>query len=140
MSALAIEKVRAVQSAMLRLDQVAMPVHHVLHGGVYSRSLRIPAGVMIAGALIKVPTTLIISGRVTVWANDQTMEVDGYTVLAGSAGRKQVFLAHDDTDMTMCFATQATNVDDAEREFTDEWELLASRSHPHLNTELITGE
>jgi hypothetical protein len=140
MSALAIEKVRAVQSAIMKCPPVDMPVHHTLHGGVYSRSLRIPAGVMIVGALIRVPTTLIISGRVTVWANDQTMEVDGYTVLAGSVGRKQVFVAHEDTDMTMCFATQAKTVDEAEREFTEEWELLASRSHPHLNTELITGE
>jgi hypothetical protein len=140
MSAHAIEKVRAVQSAMMTLDQVTMPVHHTLHGGVYSRSLRIPAGVMITGALIRVPTTLVISGKVTVWANDQTMEIDGYTVLAGSAGRKQVFVAHEDTDMTMVFSTSAKTVDEAEREFTEEWSMLASRSHPHLNTELVTGE
>lgn len=136
----ALARVRSVESAMMALDQVQMPVHHTIHGGVYTRSLRMPVGVMLAGALIKVPTTIIVSGDVTVWANDQTMRVRGYRVLVGSAGRKQVFVAHDDTDLTMMFATSATSVDEAEREFTDEWELLMSRSHPDINTELVTGE
>lgn len=140
MSAPALAKVRAVQDALMLVPQVQMAVHHTLHGGVYSRTLRIPAGVMIVGAQIKVPTTLIVSGRVTVWANDQTMEVDGYRVLLGSAGRKQVFVAHDDTDMTMLFPTRAATVDEAEREFTDEWAMLASRTHPDINTEIVTGE
>ena len=140
MSEPALAKVRAVQAAIMKCPPVNMPVHHTLHGGVYSRTIRIPAGVMIVGAQIRVPTTLIVSGRVTVWANDQTMEVDGYRVLLGSAGRKQVFVAVDDTDLTMLFPTGATTVDEAEREFTDEWELLMSRSHPELNTEIVTGE
>lgn len=136
----ALARVRSVESAMMALDQVQMPVHHTIHGGVYTRSVRIPVGVMLAGALIKVPTTIIVNGDVTVWANDQTMRVRGYRVLVGSVGRKQVFVAHGDTDMTMMFATSATSVDGAEREFTDEWELLMSRSHPDINTELVTGE
>lgn len=136
----ALARVRSIESAMMALDQVQMPVHHTIHGGVYTRSVRIPVGVMLAGALIKVPTTIIVSGDVTVWANDQTMRVRGYRVLVGSAGRKQVFVAHGDTDMTMMFATSATSVDEAEREFTDEWELLMSRRHPDINTELVTGE
>lgn len=140
MSEPALAKVRSVQAAIMQCPPVNMPVNHTLHGGVYSRTLRIPAGVMIVGAQIKVPTTLIVSGSVTVWANDQTMEVTGYRVLVGSSGRKQVFVAHEDTDMTMMFATKATTVDEAEREFTDEWELLMSRSHPEINTELVTGE
>lgn len=136
----ALARVRSIESAMMALDQVQMPVHHTIHGGVYTRSVRIPVGVMLAGALIKVPTTIIVNGDVTVWANDQTMRVRGYRVLVGSVGRKQVFVAHCDTDMTMMFATSATSVDEAEREFTDEWELLMSRRHPDINTELVTGE
>lgn len=136
----ALARVRSIESAMMALDQVQMPVHHTIHGGVYTRSVRIPVGVMLAGALIKVPTTIIVNGDVTVWANDQTMRVRGYRVLVGSVGRKQVFVAHGDTDMTMMFATSATSVDEAEREFTDEWELLMSRRHPDINTELVTGE
>jgi len=140
MSESAIEKVRLVQNAMLELPQVDLPVHHILHGGLYLRSLVIPAGVAIAGAFIQVPTTLVVSGNVTVYANDQAYEIDGYQVLVASAGRKQVFVAHADTNMTMTFATDAKTVEDAENEFTSEPELLASRRHENLNTTIITGE
>jgi hypothetical protein len=140
MSESAIEKVRLVQNAMLELPQVDLPVHHILHGGMYSRSLVIPAGVVIAGAFIKVPTTLVVSGNVTVYANDQAYEIDGYQVLVASAGRKQLFVAHTDTNMTMTFATDAKTVEDAEDEFTSEPDLLASRRHENLNTTIITGE
>jgi len=140
MSESAIEKVQLVQNAMLKLPQVDLPVHHILHGGMYSRSLVIPAGVAIAGAFIQVPTTLVVSGNVTVYANDQAYEIDGYQVLVASAGRKQVFVAHADTNMTMTFATDAKTVEDAENEFTSESYLLASRRHENLNTTIITGE
>lgn len=140
MSNSAIEKVQLVQDAMLKLPQVDLPVHHILHGGMYSRSLVIPAGVAIAGAFIQVPTTLVVSGNVTVYANDQAYEIDGYQVLVASAGRKQVFVAHTDTNMTMTFATDAKTVEDAENEFTSESYLLASRRHENLNTTIITGE
>lgn len=140
MSDSAIEKVRLVQDAMLKLPQVDLPVHHILHGGMYSRSLVIPAGVAIAGAFIQVATTLVVSGNVTVYANDQAYEIDGYQVLVASAGRKQVFVAHTDTNMTMTFATDAKTVEDAENEFTSESYLLASRRHENLNTTIITGE
>jgi hypothetical protein len=140
MSEAAIEKVRVVQNEMLKMPQVDLPVHHTLHGGMYSRSLVIPAGVAIAGAFILVPTMLIVSGNVTVYANDQEYEIDGYQVLVASAGRKQLFVAHSDTNMTMLFATTATNVEDAEDEFTSESHLLASRRYEDLNTTIITGE
>ena len=140
MSESAIEKVRLVQNAMLKFPQIDLPVHHILHGGMYSRSLVIPAGVAIAGAFIQVPTTLVVSGNVTVYANDQAYKIDGYQVLVASAGRKQVFVAHADTNMTMTFATDAKTVEDAENEFTSEPDLLASRRHEDLNTIIITGE
>lgn len=140
MSESAIEKVRVVQNEMLKMPQVNLPVHHTLHGGMYSRSLVIPAGVALAGAFILVPTMLIVSGNVTVYANDQAYEIDGYQVLVASAGRKQLFVAHSDTSMTMLFATTATTVEAAEDEFTSESSLLASRRYEDLNTTIITGE
>jgi len=143
MSESAIEKVRLVQDAILKLPKsclVDFPVNHIIHGGSYCRSLMIPAGVMLVGAHIKIATTLIVSGCVTVYANDQAYEIDGYQVLVASAGRKQVFVAHTDTNMTMTFATDAKTVEDAENEFTSEPDLLASRRHEDLNTTIITGE
>jgi hypothetical protein len=140
MSQSAIEKVCMFEQLMLTLPQVVMPVTHTLHGGVYSRTLTIPAGVVITGGFIQVPTTLIINGRGTIYANDETMEVNGYKVIVASAGRKQIYSAHEDTTGTMFFATNAKTVEEAENEFTMDAYMLLSRTHEHLNTEIITGE
>ena len=43
---------------MLECPQVAIQTTHHFHAGLYSRTIRIPAGVMITGALIKIPTLL----------------------------------------------------------------------------------
>ena len=67
------------------------------------------------------------SGHATVFIGGEAVEMQGYHVIPGQAGRKQAFLAHIDTDLTMTFATQATTVEQAEEEFTAEADLLLSR-------------
>jgi translation elongation factor P/translation initiation factor 5A len=94
---------------------------------MYARTIMVPAGVMITGALIKIATTLIVSGDCAVFMDNETTELKGYNVLSAEGGRKQAFLAHTDLYMSMLFATNATTVDQAEREFTNEIGLLLSR-------------
>ncbi|PTS83996.1 hypothetical protein DBR00_11480 [Pseudomonas sp. HMWF032] len=122
-----VEKVHRLESMMLEHEQVAIQTAHHFHAGLYSRTIRIPAGVMITGALISIPTLLIVSGHVSVFTGGEPLELRGYHILPGQAGRKQVFVAHADTDLTMIFATQATTVEQAEAEFTEETNLLMSR-------------
>lgn len=124
----AIDKVRRLEECVLALPQVELETRHALHGGMYARTIRIPAGVIITGALIKVPTLLIVQGKASVYVGlDEPLHLDGYNVLPASAGRKQVFVAVTDTWLTAVFATKATTVDEAERAFTDEHERLATR-------------
>ena len=122
-----VEKVQGLESYLLGIEQVAIQTQHHFHAGLYSRTIRVPAGVMITGALIKIPTLLIVSGHVTVFIGGESIELQGYHIVPGQAGRKQVFLAHADTDLTMTFATQAETVDEAESEFTDQPTALMSR-------------
>jgi len=140
MSDESIARVNAVQQTMLELPQVAISTQHMIHAGMYARTIMLPAGTMMTGALIKRPTTLILQGAMTVFANGDTIPMDGYNVLACSANRKQAFMCHTDVWMTMLFPTTATTVEEAELEFTDEVELLASRRDPDTNTVMITGE
>ena len=51
----------------------------------------------------------------------------GLTVIEASAGRKQICITKEATDVTMLFATAATTVEEAEAEFTDEAAALLSR-------------
>ena len=124
-----------MESHLLGIEQVAIQTHHHFHAGLYSRTIRIPAGVMITGALIKIPTLLIVSGHVSVFIGGKSIELVGYHVVPGQAGRKQVFLAHADTDLTMTFATLAKTVEEAESEFTDQPTALMSRQQ---SNDLIT--
>jgi len=140
MTPAAIERVRALEAQSLELPQVGIATNHLLHAGLYARTICIPAGVALTGALIRVPTVLIVSGHCSVCVGEGTLTLTGYHVLAASAGRKQAFYAHADTTLTMVFATRATTVAEAEDEFTDEAHLLFSRKPGAVNHIHTTGE
>lgn len=138
MSREAIDRVRTLETQVLALPQTEIATHHVIHGGMYARTICIPAGVLLTGAEIKLATLLVINGHVSVATDGQAIELAGYHVLPASKGRKQAFLALADTHVTMIFPSRAQSVEDAEREFTDESDRLFSRHGE--NEVVITGE
>ena len=140
MSAEAIDKVRQLEAFTREFPQVEIATEHVLHGGMYARTICIPAGVVLTGVFIRVPTLLVFDGNATVNAGKDAVTLVGYHVLAASAHRRQAFLAHADTRLTMVFASQAKTVAEAEDEFTDEAHLLFSRKPGAINRINITGE
>lgn len=127
MSLESIEKVRRLETESLKLPQTEINTLHTFHAGIYARTVKIPAGIVITGALIKIPTVLIISGDVIMFTDGEPQELHGYHVFSASAGRKQAFVAMTDVYLTMIFSSKATNAEEAEWEFTDEAEGLASR-------------
>lgn len=133
MSPESIERVRALESAALDLPQIDIPTHHVFHAGMYARTIMVPAGAMITGVLVQIPTVLVVCGRCTIFVGEKTVDVDGYHVFAAAAGRKQAFVAHTDTHITMSFATDAQTVGEAEEQFTAEPSLLGSRRESCIN-------
>lgn len=140
MSAGQIAKVSELEQRVLACPQVAIHTHHVLHAGMYSRTILLPAGHVLTGALVKIPTLLLIAGDVLVSRGDEATRITGHAVLPASAGRKQAFLTYQDTTVTMVFPTSATTIEQAEAEFTDDTDMLFSRRDPDLNTIVITGE
>ena len=140
MSEFAIETVRALETEAAKLPQQKLLTEHLIHGGMYARTLHIPAGVMITGALVKLATVLIISGDVIMYAEGGARELHGYNVLAASANRKQAFVAVTDTSMTMILPSDAKTVDEAEAQVTDETDLLMTRGDHATNKILVTGE
>lgn len=109
-----------------KCPEVDILVEHFIHAGIYSRTCLIPAGCVIVGALIKIPTVVQVCGRCKVTVGSKAKFIDGFAVLRASAGRRQAFYAEEDTYVTMSFATKTTDVKEAEKEFTDEFELLTT--------------
>lgn len=120
----------------MRLNGEAPGVHHTIHGGIYSRTICMPRGAAMTGALLKVPTTVVVSGAVWVSAEDGPTLITGHTVLLGMPGRKQAWAAAEDSTITMLMPTSATTVEEAERQFTDEWHLLLASDN---DTFIFTG-
>ena len=134
--------VQAIDTAtdkLLTMPQLDLVTEHVLHGGMYARTIRLPEMYAMTGALIKIPTLLILHGRGEVFTDKGWQEFNGYHVLAGSAGRKQAFKCWSAVEMTMIFPTKAKSVEEAEREFTYEHEKLMSRNSLS-DIVIVTGE
>lgn len=138
-SAEALEKIIAVESAAMQREQLHFQTEHVIHAGMYARTVRLKPGTLIVGALIKIPTILVVHGCAIVFAGDQWYRIDDYQVIPASAGRKQIFVALATTEITMMFPTKAMSVSDAEQEFTDEMEKLVSRRDGDDDIIVITG-
>lgn len=140
MSCEAVGKIKRLEVEVSTLPQAEIHTDHVIHAGLYARTICIPAGALLVGALIKRATLLIACGKFDVFMEDDSVLLEGYHVIPASAGRKQAFLAHEDTRLTMLFGTNAKTIEQAENEFTDEAEKLMSRFSPNSNTVTITGE
>ena len=107
--------------AIEHCDAVDIPIEQFIHEGVCYRTCKVPKDVAIIGALIKIPTTVIVSGDCYVTLGNTVGRLEGYSVIKAEAGRRQAFRAITDTYITMCFRTDSKDVKEAEKEFTDEW-------------------
>jgi hypothetical protein len=143
--------VPASPSSIVKVNQLAVAIkeklqpcpfktEHLVHGGIYTRTVRLPDDAVCAAVLYKVPSTLIIEGDCDVFDNGDLMRVSGYTVLPGCAGRKIAFVTRSAVKMSMMFATSLTDVAEIQKQFTDEWELLVPLSKADEHVVLITGE
>lgn len=120
-------------------EPVEVPTQHVIHAGMYARTIVMPKEMVLVGALLKRATLVIVTGSAAVLAGEEWIELEGYNVVPASVGRKQVFVSYSPVIITMLFPTQARTVEDAEAEFTDEAAALLSRRQD-ANTVVITGE
>ena len=135
------ERVRRLDTELRALPQIPIATDHVLHAGMYARTIRIPAGVVLTGVCIRVATTLVIHGRASLATDGAPVEIDGHAVLPASAHRCAAIHAHADTVLTMIFPTSARTIEEAEDQFAGpEAERLISRQPGAVNSICITGE
>lgn len=127
MSSAYLQEANAIGDFVAQLPQVDVPTFHSFHAGVYARSATLKPNVVLVGAHLKIPTLLIISGKVIVKIGNDEHLVDGYEVIEGAENQKRIFVAVEETHMTMIFATRAASIEEVENEFTDEADRLLTR-------------
>lgn len=133
-------KICEIERRIQERPQIEIQTEHVLHGGMYARTVRLAPGFAIVGVMVKVPTVLILNGDAMVLVGEDWKQLTGYHVITGSAGRKGVFIALQPTVLTMICASNAKTVEQAEADFTDEAENLLSRRQDGNDLVMVTGE
>lgn len=126
-----LDRVRELEQAMRSLPQVMLDTQHMLHGRMYARTVFIPAGTVLTGALTDRDNICIVNGDITVTTDHGVMRLTGYHLLPAIQGYKRVGYAHGDTYWTTLIHTDAATVSEAEEDLTSEPEVLQSRSEEH---------
>lgn len=122
-----LDRVRELEQVLRGFPQSRLETHHMLHGGMYARTIFIPAGTVLVGTLSKLDNICIVNGDITVTTDEATVRLAGYHILPATKGYKRVGLAHADTYWTTLIQTTKTTIQEAEDEFTNESEFLQSR-------------
>lgn len=130
---------RRLEEEVRQMPQIEMPTDHVLHGGMYARTVMLPAGHVLVGVVVQVETIVIFNGVADVLTGPDVVRLEGYQVIPASAFRKQVYVAHEDCHITAVFATNAQSVTEAEEQATNEASSLLSRRHGSENRITLLG-
>lgn len=138
-SAETLKSLSAITDDLRSKPQLTIRTEHIIHGGMYIRTIRIEPYTDLMGSLITKATVLIVHGSCSVLCGDERVELEGYNVLPGCAGRKQLFTTRSRVEMTMVYPTTAQIVEDAENEVFAEADLLNSRQDGSGDTVTITG-
>ena len=119
--------VSALEEVMLQYPQVDAGTLNLIHGGMCARTILIPAGNMLTGALTNCDNTCIVCGDITVTTDEGPQRITGYQVIPAKAGTKRVGYTHADTWWTMVWRTDLTDLEAIEDELTCESGMLQSR-------------
>ena len=122
-----VENVSVLEGYLAQFPQVIMDTTHIVHGKMYARTILIPAGTVLTGALTALDNICIMCGDITVTTDDGPQRLTGFNVISANSGAKRAGIAHADTWWTTIIHTNSTNIGDAEDEMTCESSLLQDR-------------
>jgi SET domain len=122
-----VEAVRELEDHLNKYPQIDIETTHVLHGNTYSRTIFIPAGMVVTGALMSLDHVVIMHGDITMVTTDGFERLTGHHVIPVDKGKKRAAITHQDTWWTTVNVTSCTDVPSAEDEMTTESGSLLSR-------------
>lgn len=120
-------QIKQLEAEMLKYEQVPIGTAMLAHGRMCARTIFIPAGVSLTGALINHDNICIVSGDITVTTDDGPKRLTGFHVIPASAGKKRVGRTNADTWWTCIWHTDLTDHTEIENDMTNEAESLQTR-------------
>lgn len=123
------KSIATLKKHIATLPQRTIDTTHLIHGGMYSRTILIPAGTILTGVHIKLNNICIMSGDITVTTDAGVIRLTGYHVIPVKAGLSRIGISHADTHWTTLFPTELDDVEQIEDSMSDESEFLSSRLH-----------
>jgi hypothetical protein len=123
-----IAKVDNYEKILSQFPQVDLNTTHALAGEVYSRTIFIPAGTTLTGAIHNKNHINIMCGDITVSTDTGMKRLRGYNVFPTKAGMKRVGYAHADTYWTTVLQTKETELSKIEEDATPEYAKLQTNT------------
>lgn len=147
MSDLAIFKtqldLKELETELLKLDQVEIPTDHQFMGGIYLRSISVPAGTLIIGKRHRYETcNMLLSGTMSVYIGEDqpTKMLIGPCIFRSDPGSKKMGYAHTDCVFMNLHPTDETDLEKIEARFIiPEEEYLLQEAGSLKEGELCLG-
>ena len=121
------QRVNRLEEEMLRHPQIDAQTTHALAGGVYARTIHVPAGCVFTGMVHKKDHLNIVHGDVTFINDDGETRLTGYHVIATPAGSKRAAFAHAATNWTTVLRTDFNELSEIESDAVESADQLQSR-------------
>lgn len=136
------EAVRRMEDMLLQMPQIDLHTEQLVHGGMAARTIFIPAGTVLTGALTNIDNLCVAFGDITVTTDDGPKRLTGFNVIPAMAGAKRAGVAHSDTWWVTIHRTDLTDLEAIEEEMTGEADRLQTRTLAlgHDSKPMIEGE
>jgi hypothetical protein len=118
-----------LETCLRQGPQIDLNTEHCLSGGMYARTIHIPAGTVLVGTTHKTDHLNVVCGDISVSTDTGMRRLSGYCVLPTKAGMKRVGYAHADTTWTTVCKTDLLVIEEIEDELVEESDQLQTRQH-----------
>ena len=106
------DSVVELEALISQAPQTQLVTEHALENGMYSRTIFIPAGCVLTGALHKTDHLNVVVGDILVTTDDGVKRITGHKVLQTKAGQKRAGFALMPTIWTTICRTEYKSLDD----------------------------
>jgi len=113
------DKVNAIETEILKHEQIELELEHYFAPGVCVRQLFVPKGVLLTGKIHKYQQLhFVLRGDISILIGDELKRFKTSSIISSPAGSKRVAYAHEDTIWMMVLGTHETDIEKIEQQFT----------------------